>query len=278
MGDLPYVPCYESDNCGSVYNCGGISGDWACNQPTESSGLKTCPDGTKEGYCWGNDPNFCSGIYESCPGPEFNCENTQINPIFNILGTPFGCTIGPEGPIGNCKEFTNPNDQVSGCQDVCWNIGGREEVNQTCENLDYQSCESLGYFCNWDNDTMTCSAHKSDPWFSLPKEPDSKYTIEITPNDCNGDLCKKVEGTPTGNDAWFVTCARSSYDSQKMTSYAEGAHICCLHKPATNEKICISNPRCQFVQNTCDCGFKDISANGDPEKLAYMCAANYNTQ
>ncbi len=272
------IPCYENNNCGNVYNCGGVSGDWACDSATVSKGLKTCPEGTEEGWCWGSDPNFCSGINVECPDTNIKC-GSRINPAETILGDTvgvnnqwLGCDVQSDP---GCLEFTREQDIVSDCSSNCWDIGGRYEVSVLCNNFkDIQSCNSMDFFCDWNFGSKSCKAHTNDPFEIYYDKygiaPDNVEIIDIVQDNCQGDSCRNVPGAP---DDWYVTCARSSYDSEHMTSYANTARTCCLHKP-NGKKYCISNPRCQFVKDTCECGMKDIGSSFP----YYMCAANYNSQ
>lgn len=286
MGDLPQIPCYDSTECKEIFNCGGITGDLKCDEPTPSSGKVNCPSGTEEGYCFGNNSDFCSGVLQFCPGPmesgeSFKCENVS-NPTRTIFQDLMGCDALNDP---NCLEFTNAMDQFSGCQDECWDLGGKEEIDNKCAILfenDEVGCNSMQYFCKWDNSENKCVSSTStlDPWdrfkkdFNiLPAQESSftNYTVEIKPSgQCQtiGPLCREVEGL---GETWNLKCSRSSWDSTKMTSFSEKDHICCLNRPGEDKK-CIATPRCQFVENTCDCGSKDV----DGKSPKFMCADNLN--
>jgi hypothetical protein len=263
--DIEFKPCYDSSECNGIYNCGGASGAFSC--PTASSGKKNCPTGLNEGICWGNDPNYCSGIFKTCDFNKYNCSN-ETNPAYNSIGQLLGCNADGE----NCLEFKRSNDY--GCSEDCWELGGRREVHNKCKNFDKPTCDAFDYFCSWNG--RSCEAVNLSPnknfKIKYGFDPPKLYSINIQSSDQCEDtdyLCKTV--SVPNRETWTLNCSQSSSNSKKVTSYDTSDHICCLNKG--NQKICINTPKCQFVSTTCECGLKNIGES----KPVYLCAANYNS-
>lgn len=277
MGDLPKIPCYRSNNCGSIFQCGSDlcePNDPICYQ---TIGDKQKPAGF-QGECWGWDINTCDGILACCDPKvsPFNCQPNRSDPAINTMGFPLGCKIG-EPPQGSCSipgmdvclEFQNNYDtETPQCQTNCWDSGGKYIVANECQKLTTQyKCDAMPYFCKWDNGR--CNAIGEDPltaYFSLHGEyPPPQSTKLSVVRDCavlgleHGKDCVESPTLPDTLDA-TLTCSQSSWDSKKITSYDPRTRICCLETCANNNnctKQCITTPRCQFVENACECSIRD---------------------
>ena len=258
MTDLPKRPCYDSTYCDYVYNCGGTTYPFSCdpdtnpstNAPIANVPPDKCPSGMQEGYCFGSDPYYCSGIYQTCdPKLGIKCQIGINNPAVNYYGEHIGCNVETDSP---CLEF----ESYQPCQDTCWNLGGSNEVENVCASLftDQLSCNSMKYFCKWNSSTHKCGTLiNTDPWTIFKKN---------GPKDPTGN--PSALSTETVNGKWTLNCAQSSWSSTDIDSYAESVRTCCLDKNDGSNKVCVTTPRCQFVKSTCECGFKDISFYGNP--------------
>ena len=176
MADLPIVPCYNSDNCGDIFNCGPESSE--CNVSTTPSIAKNCPSGQTQKYCFGNDPNSCSGINRICPSINVDCALGEANPQLTTYSNYIGCNVETDP---NCWEFDNDqtnSNQPSICQSTCWNLGGNLEVDSVCKTLftDQASCNAMKYFCTWNG--YSCEAVGQDPAvIGFPTSPVSTGTV-----------------------------------------------------------------------------------------------------
>jgi hypothetical protein len=244
--DLQQINCYDSTNCKEISNCAPTSSPFTCNVSTNQSDLISCPTGQTQSYCYGNNSNFCSGIYQECdPNKGYFCQPQVSNPASNYFGDKLGCNIKTDP---GCLEF----ESFSPCQDSCWDLGGSSEVHEMCKAQfkDSDSCNEMKYFCKWNDSNNSCDAIKRDPWLEFSEKgpqtagnPSSVFTENL-------------------NSGHTLNCAQSSWSSTQMTSYADQIRTCCINAPGS--KKCITTPRCQFVENTCECGFKDISSSGNP--------------
>jgi len=248
--DLPIVPCYDSTHCDNIFNCGPSTSVAECPIPlsTPPSGTPqtSCPTSESHSPCFGQNSYYCSGINMICPDTNVDCALGKGNPQLTTYGNLIGCDVTTNS---NCFEFDNDQtdqSQVSICQNNCWTLGGQKEVASVCENLfkDKNSCDAMKYFCTWDG--MSCTSSLTDPVTVIK-------TLPIVSTEAIG---------PTGSD-WTLECAQSSWSSTKQTSYVPSVRTCCLNKPGET-KACVTTPRCQFVETSCECGFKDIDYSGNP--------------
>jgi hypothetical protein len=259
------------------------------------------------GICWGYDTNNCDGVLSCCDPNAFSNKN------INNLGLPYddydaqfycdnndngyghnngymGCKINdsktteytpnteacPLGDLSRCMEFSRSDDViVNECQELCWDNGGRNIIDQKCSNFfkSKEKCNSLPYFCEWDTDLLDewgknglCTAVETDPLDKFINDtgiyPPKKSVVNYK-KDCTGtDNCVEKEDIPNG-ETYKVTCSQSAWDSLQQTSYDPRTRICCLTiKNSQNiqtDKKCITTPRCQFVEESCDCGSRDDS-------------------
>jgi hypothetical protein len=245
--DLQIVNCYDSTNCKDIFNCAPNSSSFSCPNPNPNGILNepACPSGTNHLYCYGSDPNYCSGIIQQCdPNNGLYCKPTISNPAVNYFGAKLGCDVKTDP---SCMEFEN----FEQCQTDCWDLGGSSEVYYACGSQfkDSDSCNAMKYFCKWNDAEKVCKNVKDDPWSLFQSGLQSGGApAKIFTENVNG---------------YTLNCAQSSWSSNQVTSYADTVRTCCISKPGTQKK-CITTPRCQFVETTCECGFKDIDFNGNP--------------
>jgi len=225
--NLPVLPCYSNEKCGQVFNCGLPN---ECQSNTVQGELANCPSGLQEEYCYGNNSNYCSGIYARCDsndiGEGINCQ-PGVTPAKTLYGQNLGCDL--KNDI-NCFEF----EKSSPCQSTCWTNGGNIEVQNVCKTITEPiDCKGIN-FCKWNG--YSCNSVLNDPSSSI------NTGIKILSN---------------GNK---VYCANSSYSSVDTTTQDDNFNIktCCIGNK------CITTPRCEFVEHTCDCVFKDISYENNP--------------
>lgn len=276
---IPFVPCYESDQCGSVHNCANDSmtiGNTECD--TKTSEHCSSKDGFKENSCFGSNANYCSGItrfWEDLP-QELSFSNLYNNPArTSTTLNYFGCTATEQNNgEQKCMEFETDSDEAANCQEACWESGGSLEIREKCQALKKDECSAMSYFCEIKNDGK-CGAKSKDPYREFidthGQDNTNIYTTRIVPHESMCEFltpltCKYVPGIPK---EWTLTCSKSAWNSKQITSYAPRARICCLDKHDGSQPICISNPRCQFVDSPSKCVFK----NGK-----FMCSYNYNTK
>ena len=138
----------------------------------------------------------------------------------------------------------------TGCEDICWELGGNDEINNKCSQMfsDKQSCNAMRYFCEWDDDNDVCGAVNMDlsprdnyinTIGSIPPKNPVVLSVKDT---CFGDErdpdCVQIpEGIPEGED-WKLKCSQSSWSSTVRTSYAKNAYTCCLEKCNTETGEC----------------------------------------
>lgn len=263
--DLPVVNCYDSTNCKNIYNCAPTISSYSCptTNPPNAINNPTCPSGEASLYCYGSDQNYCSGIYQQCnPNLGLYCKTNITNPAQNYFSEHLGCNVKTDA---GCFEFENSEH----CQNNCWEMGGSDEMNEICSNFfkDANSCNAMKYFCSWDIGNNVCNAVTDDPW----------NLFKNGPRDQSGP---KTSFTETVN-GYTLNCAQSSWSSTQVNSYADTIRTCCISKPGSS-KTCVTTPRCQFVNTTCECGFKDIDPRQNPSyntniasnpvKPWFMCA------
>jgi hypothetical protein len=246
--DLQRVPCYDSTNCGEIFNCAPTTSIYSCSKPNPSIDIvqPKCPNNEAHLNCFGSDPNYCSGILQECnPNLGYYCKPNVSNPAQNYFSENLGCDVNTDP---SCLEFEN----YSECQDTCWDTGGSEEVKNACEAqfTDETSCNSMKYFCKWNNVNKLCKEVDSDPW-----------TLFLNNAPQNLGIPKTVFNETV--NGYTLNCSQSSWSSTDITSYADTIRTCCISKPGTTKR-CITTPRCQFVESTCDCGFKDINFSKNP--------------
>ena len=262
--DLQQVPCYDSTNCKNIYNCAPTISSYSCPKPNPSNSINNpaCPSGEASLYCYGSDQSYCSGIYQQCdPNLGLYCQTNVINPAQNYFSEHLGCNVITDS---GCLEFENS----AYCQNNCWEMGGSDEINELCSNLfkDANSCNAMQYFCSWDSDNNVCNAVTNDPW-------------ELFLNGPSDQSGPKTSFTETVN-GYTLNCAQSSWSSTQVDSYANTIRTCCISNGST--KTCLTTPRCQFVNTSCECGFKDIDPGQNPSYNAnpssnpvnpwFMCA------
>jgi hypothetical protein len=166
----------------------------------------------------------------------------------NYFSEYLGCDIKNDP---GCLEFENN----SVCQETCWKSGGSEEIDKMCKFkfTDQNSCNAMKYFCKWDTFKHSCGAVKDDPWTlftnNAPQSAGAPKAI----------FSENVNG-------YTLNCAQSSWSSTDVTSYAPTVRTCCIN--SRTNKACITTPRCQFVETTCECGFKDIDPLKNPSYTA----------
>jgi hypothetical protein len=274
--DLPIIPCYKNKpECSTI-----------CNQGTPNE-LGTC--------ILGSDPEYCSGILKECDTDTYDCNTNITNPgeadcANCFLGCPINDSTGLRDP--DCMEFQRYNDKISPCGDICWSNGASIEIDNKCKSMfsDENSCNAMRFFCQWDSDDNECrkiafdNLEDPDPK-SFYKEtfgknlPQSPVIINVK-NECPGGLhdtdCIQLD-IPE-DFKWTLKCAQSSWSSTERTSYAEHALTCCLErcdKHGICDKDCLATPRCQYVEESCDCGFKDVSS-GKIDDERFMCSMIQN--
>jgi hypothetical protein len=263
MTDLPITPCYEGKNCGSKYNCGELCDD------TGVIGVDTiCSGGTFRGDCWGNDSNECSGIQSCCLDDGTSCtDDTGV--ALNGYGVTMGCDNFSTDECGtgsksSCMEFRKEIDQLSPCETPCWKNGGQTYIKRKCEteigdNKDV--CKAMEYFCDWDPESNICTnkdtSGDNPPFEKFP----SKYSLPIqtllVKNDCAGlseTECIEIPGVE--ENRYYVNSAQSSWSSTQQTSFDPYSRINCVYdtESETKAKVCITLPRCQFVDTPNECG------------------------
>lgn len=242
--DLQKIPCYDSSNCKEIYNCAPTTSIYACDKTSSpnSPGIPNCTDGETHSYCFGSDPNYCSGIIQQCdPNSGYYCQPSISNPAVNYFSENLGCDVINDA---SCMEF----EKFAQCQDDCWNLGGSSEVGNVCGELfkDMASCNSMKYFCEWNSTEGVCNETSQDPW---------KNFLQLAPQNDGKPAATTSENI---GDGLVLNCAQSSWSSDQITSYADTIRTCCIGKK------CVTTPRCQFVENTYDCGFKDIDYYKNP--------------
>ncbi len=246
MFDLQQVPCYDSTSCDEMYNCSPSSSSFKCPGTNTEESLG-CSGNQIRQRCYGSDPNYCSGIIKQCdPNDGYYCKPNVSNPAQNYFSENLGCNVKTDP---GCLEFENDEN----CQTDCWNLGGYQEVNEVCNSQfkDQDSCDAMKYFCKWDNINNSCKSIEDDPWTKFINGPKG---LDNSP--------KKIF-TENLNSGYKLDCSQSSWSSDQVNSYADTIRTCCISKPGTDKK-CVTTPRCQFVSNTCECGFKDIDPKGNP--------------
>lgn len=289
IADLPIVPCYKDKNCDSTFNCGDL-----CDPNTS----QVCPQDPNyfQDPCWGRDPNSCQGILPFCDPEDptsVRCttqnDNHTIDGALNSNGQYMGCNIRsqqetyPPGyennDIAQCVEYKNTNDKIADCTTSCWSDGGYDYIKNFCENQigsNEFECKALEYFCHWDPNQNLCTL----PFLRKTTTPLENYTqkynhppppIQSLPvrRDCQGigEDCIEINNPNYPNNL-YVTSSQSLWDSTQQTTYDTNSRINCVHNTTTNTKKCIATPRCQFVENTCDCGSIE-NTSGD---LQFMCS------
>lgn len=288
IADLPIVPCYKDKNCDSNFNCGELC---------DPSGAQLCP--TDSNYfqdpCWGSNPNNCQGILPFCDpnDPDTRCpvenDNPTMDGALNSNNQYMGCNITtnqttyPPGyennSISECVEFKTPLDKVADCGTSCWSDGGYDYIRNFCENQigrnKYQ-CKAMEYFCEWDESQNICTLPElrrtttplENYALKYGRRPDLVQSIPVR-RDCGGIERDCIEiDDPNYTNNLFVTSAQSLWDSSQQTSYDPNSRINCVHDLITGSKKCVAMPRCQFVDNTCDCGsIEDTSGN-----IRFMCS------
>jgi hypothetical protein len=250
--DLQRVPCYDSTNCKEIYNCAPTTSIYTCpkTNPPLSPTEPKCPNNQARLNCFGSDPQYCSGIYQQCnPNDGFYCLPNVSNPALNYFSENLGCDVKNDP---GCLEFES--DSV--CQNDCWDLGGSKEINEICESQfkDANSCNAMKYFCKWNNINGSCTSVKDDPWTLFIKNaPQSNGKPKAV-------FSENVNG-------YTLNCAKSSWSSTDITSYADTVRTCCIQIPGSSKK-CVTTPRCQFVETPCECGFKDIDPLKNPSYSA----------
>lgn len=248
--DLQKVPCYNSDFCKEAYNCSPTDSNYYCSidnprppltDPLDSSqNLCNYADSTiKPSRCMGANKDYCSGIVSECTvSDKYFCKAGATNPAVNFYDEKIGCDVLKDP---RCLEFEN----FPQCQTDCWGLGGNKEVDEVCKSqfTTQSSCDSMKYFCKWNG--ATCRAVSEDP-IKLFQAKGTQPVFSENVGDYN------------------LKCAQSSWSSDSVTTYADGVKTCCVTGPDITGKKCVTTPRCQFVTNTCDCGFKDIKYERNP--------------
>lgn len=278
--DLPVIPCYKSDNCKTSFQCGSNFCDINDPECFQIINGESVPLGYN-GICWGYNINECDGVLSCCDPSEsqFNCTTNQIDPATNTDGFLMGCKIGeqteavgdcapfPNQTLDICMEFSNNFDtEASECQINCWEAGGRDIIDKECGTKfpTRETCESIPYYCRWNG--SSCVAHQNDPFERYNQlygqnPPTEPITIPVVP-DCNaiglenGEFCIENPSLSPVVDV-TVTTSQSAWDSSKRTSYQPRTRIYCVKTCDINTQLCtkkcITTPRCQFVQDTCNC-------------------------
>lgn len=264
LQDLPIIPCYNNNNCGTV-----------------------CNDGLLPPNCIrGNDANFCQGIMHDCDKDKFDCNTNTNNPgEADCLDCTLGCNINSDNVQEKCLEFERKDSVFTGCDDICWDIGGHTEINNKCNEMfkDENSCNAMRYFCKWDSNKNICGTFENDTsprdnyintiGISPPKNP-VILPIKETCSSTINPSC--IKATVPEDEEWNLKCSQSSWSSTTRTSYAKNSYICCLEKCNTKtgicKKDCITTPRCQFVDEACDCCFKNVGNKNDQ----FACAMVQN--
>lgn len=235
--DLPKIACYDSTNCGQIYNCGPATSSYKCNIPNPSgtNPNPNCPENQSQ-YCYGPDPNYCSGILQVCNSSQgYYCNPQVSNPAVNYFSENIGCNVETDG---TCLEF----ERYEQCQNDCWGLGGSAEVNEVCNKqfTDEASCNAMKYFCKWNGGSCGSVGVNPSTLFN---------TSSLTSETVGG---------------YTLNCAQSSWSSTTVNSYVPNVRTCCLSGGSLEGKKCVTTPRCQFVNSSCDCGFKDISFENNP--------------
>ena len=101
----------------------------------------------------------------------------------------------------------------------------------------------MKYFCRWTG--TSCNTFLDDPVTLIPPELISTESVG-----------------PIGS-GWTLDCAQSSWSSTQQTSYMPNVRTCCLNKPG-EPKACVTTPKCQYVETSCECGFKDLDYSENP--------------
>lgn len=284
--DLPIIPCYEGDNCGTEFNCGDIC-DADLDNPDNLESCVSNPNYFK-GICWGNNPNYCQGVLPFCDpsNTELNCnlenDNPTIHGVENSNKSFMGCNIldqttFPPGyentSMNSCMEFKRDIDTQADCSFSCWLNGGYNIAKSLCETKigkNKNECLAMEYFCEWDESEGMCTLPISRNTNTPLETYEGKYNSKPPPvmtvaikKDCEGvgmggDSLGCIEiQDPTYNDNLYVTSSQSSWDSNKQTSYDPNTRINCVHNNETGKKICMTIPKCQYVETTCECGSVD---------------------
>lgn len=274
--DLPIIPCYVDNNCGLNFNCGD-SPNCGGNES-----LKICPtDSTEfESKCYGSNPEYCQGILSVCDSSFGSATNgsddssglycdedsndQQNRGAVNSNGENMGCNIEEtafppdyqhlQGSFSPCMEFNNNNDKNIDISTPCWQSGGFDIVKNQCEQKignRKNECIAMGYFCEW------------DPTQSLCTLPSTRKNITPLQNYKNkyGTLPPKIYTKHySDTDGIYVNSSQSAWDSKKQTSYDVHQRIDCVKNINNSEKICITTPRCQLVDSTCECGSRPLVA------------------
>lgn len=279
--DLPKIPCYTNENCNSKYNCGDLCVDEPLNICESNNSLFSQE-------CHGNNSEYCSGILSCCdPDSDISCleETNYTNGATNTYGNYLGCDITADNPISQncqqntttsiCMEFDNFWDRQSNCNESCWVNGGYQKVKHECETKignDKNMCKAMEYFCDWDSNKGLCTLdidRADNPPFNSfgTKYVDPVLTLPVLKN-CGGESkCIEIDDS-SYTDNIYVRSSQSSWDASKRTSYDSYTRINCAHNTDTNKKVCISLPRCQYVNNPCECG----SINVENGNQIFMCA------
>jgi len=292
--DLPIIPCYESKNCKTQFNCS----DKQCDYQTEigydleSDICATSPRQSREksentlyfyGSCNGSNENACNGVYERCPDVppnELNCNEGTNNLSGNFAlsgkGERLGCDVLTDN---NCIEFERDVDVNAYCDDGCWNNGGFDLVKSQCESKigrDINMCKAMEYFCDWDEKNNICSLDQdrelTPPYKSHPQYLKDKSTFFLRKDcsDMSNDDCIEFKNlSEANNERYYVDSAQSSWDSKNKTSYHKHSRINCVHDTVSNKKVCINLPRCQWVENPSECGSVELL-----DSMLFMCSRN----
>lgn len=286
--DLPIIPCYKDNNCVSNFNCGNL-----CNneQPSIDNMCNDNPNLFK-GSCWGSNSEYCEGILSICDPTDTSINCSELNTDYRITGAKnsnndyIGCNINNttfppnindiyNNYISPCMEFNNSIDSEADIGNICWSSGGYDIIKNLCETKighDKYRCKAMSYFCEWDEANNICTLPIERVNISPRKNFSNKYigsgdpppilTIAIK-NDCsnfnnntNSDTrCIEIDDPNYIDNSLYVTSSQSSWNSQLQTSYNPDQRIECVRDMNNpDNKICITTPRCQIVDNPCECG------------------------
>ena len=279
--DLPVVPCYKSNNCGNTFQCGPTRcsvDDPECYRTVNGEQVFSGYSGS----CWGPEQLTCDGVL-SCCDPEvsdLNCLPDTYDPALTTNAFKIGCKIGdtseeigkcsasPGQTVDICMEFDNVYDTITpDCSEACWSTGGRSIINQMCMTKfpTEQLCNAMPYYCNWNG--FFCVANESDPFDQYKNTygvdpPSNPTTIpvqkECPPSSGTGLHC--IQNPEIGNLNMEVTTSQSAWDSSKRTSYDPRTRIWCIKwcdEGGNCSKECLTTPRCQFVNDSCECSERD---------------------
>jgi len=273
------IPCYEAPNCGDRLNCGALC-DYQLTDVNEEP--LVCENGFY-GTCHGNDPEYCNGVQSKCD-PDISLEDLTCNMdsgfARNGSGGLLGCDVTSDG---NCMEFDNKIDSIVDTDLACWINGGNDIIKSQCEDKignNENMCRAMEYFCDWDSSKGLCTIKQGNkdtpPFVKFNTKYNTKNSTLFLRKDCSGldnSECISFPGLgEEDNERYYVSSARSSWDSTKETSTHPLARINCVHDNKTGEKVCISLPRCQVVGSTDDCGRINKKGGDNYGDSVYMCA------